>query len=143
MGIQTGHGSTMAFGTTSTFSPAYTTLGGVKYSRQSHQTSGLATTGAHTMIEGDLYTLEPQTHEYLMDPETLATTEANAIDDLLFDSGNAAASETITQTLANAGASTFAGSGHVTELDVGQLTTDQLILVSLTTQWNDAPTITE
>lgn len=141
--MQSGHGSTLAFGTTTTFSPNYTQLGGIGFTRESLDTTGLATTGARTMIGGDIYAVSPQTHTYLMDPETLATTEANSIDDLLFDSGAVSADEVITITLANAGASTFAGTGHVTSLEMEDIATDQLLAVSLTTQFNDAPTITE
>ncbi|MCA9232501.1 MAG: hypothetical protein KDA57_17765 [Planctomycetales bacterium] len=138
-----GHGSTLGFGTTTTFSPGYTSIGGWGLSRESLDTSTLATTGARTKIGGDLYDIEPFTSSYFLDPDTLATTEANAIDDLLFDSGAVSASETVTITFPNSGAATAAGAAHVTGWNIEDLVTDKLIVCSITTQFNDWPTIAE
>ena len=144
MAIMTGHGAAVAFGTTATFAPAFTSIGGPGWTRDSIDTSGLATTGARTMIGGDLWAIAPVACSYLMDPSTLLTTEANAIDDLLFDTGAMTADEaSITITLANSEASTFANGGHITALEVEDLTTDSLISVGLTFQWDDTPTIVE
>lgn len=143
MAIQSGHSSTFTFGTTTTFLPAMTTIGGFEATRESLDTSGLATTGARTKIGGDLYEIGPNTHSYLLDPDTLAAGEANSIDDLLFDSNAASASEAMTILLDNAGASTIAGDGHVTGWSLEDLTTDAIIACTLTTQWDAWPTITE
>lgn len=145
MAIQSGHGATLAFGTTTTFSPGYTSLGGFEATRETLDTSGLATTGVRTKIGGDLYDLGEQTHSYLVDPATLATTEANSIDDILFVGGTGSAAplgaETITLTLS--GGASFAGSGYVTGFAIEEIATDQLIAASITTQYADWPTIAE
>ncbi len=144
MAIMTGHGATLVFGTTSTFTPAFTSVGGPGWTRDSIDTTGLATVGARTMIGGDLWTIAPVASSYLFDPSTLLTTEANSIDDLLFDSGAMTADESaITITLANTEASTFANGGHITSLELEDLSTDALLAAGLTFQWDDTPTIVE
>lgn len=139
MAFQSGHGATLAFGTTTTFSPGYTSHSGFEGTRESLDTSVLATTGARTMIGGDLFAVGPQTHTYLFDPTLVDTGEAGSVDDLLFDSGSAAAAETITLTLG--GAPSMAGSGHITGFALEEVTTDQLLVASITSQWEDWPTI--
>ena len=141
MAIQSGHGATLAFGTTTTFSPGYTTIGGFEISRDSLDTSTLATAGARLKIGGDLYDVGPQTHSYLIDPTLFLATEAGAIDDLLFDGGAVSVAESITITLAIGGS--FAGTGHVTGFALEDLGTDQLIAATISTQWNDWPTVTQ
>ena len=143
MAIMSGHGSALTFGTTSTFSPSFTSLGGLEVSRESLDTSGLATAGARTQIGGDLYTVSPMTHTYLLDPSTLASGGANSIDDLLFDSSAVSASEEVTITLANSEASTIAGDAHITGFAMEDLATDQLIAATITLQFDAYPTITE
>ena len=216
-GLQTGHGSTLAFGTTTAFSPGFTSIGGPGWTRISIDTSVLTTDGARTMIGSDVWSVSPVVSNYLLDPSTLATTEANSIDDLLFtknetstgtaQSGTAntivlasaetytdnelvsasitltggtgagqtrtitanvestdtatvyppwgttpdgtttysvvkdpmAPDETVTITTSN-GAS-FAGSGHVTALEIEDLSTNSLIAASLSSQWADTPTV--
>lgn len=138
-----GHGATLGFGTTTTFAPAYTSLGGWGLSRESLDTSGLATTGARSKVGGDLYDVEPFTATYFFDPTTLATGEANSIDDILFDSGSVSASETVTITYPDAGAATAAGSAHVTGWNIEDLVTDTLMVSSITTQFDDWPTFAE
>lgn len=140
---QSGHGAALAFTTLSTFAPEYTNIGGPGWSRPSLDTTHLTTAGGRTTTPGDVWTIEPQTHTYLMDPDTLATTEADSIQDLLFSGSDAAGSDTITITLANAGASTFAAAAHVTGLQIQDITTDELLSVELTTQFELSPTITE
>ena len=146
-GIQTGQGATLTFGTTSTFAPAFTTIGGPSWTRDSIDTTALSTTGARTQIGADLWAIGAISSTYLMDPSTLLATEANSIQDLLFDAGamtvDESASNGITLTLFNTEASTFWGTGHITSLEMEELTTDSLIAASLTFQWNDTPTITE
>lgn len=138
MAIQSGHGSTLAFGTTVTFSPCYTTLGGFETSRETLDASCLATQGSREKIEGDLFDVGEMTNTYLFDAATLATGGANSIDDLLFEAGEAAASESITITLPD-GAS-ISGDGHVTSFALEELTTDTLIAASITTIFNSWPT---
>ena len=141
MAVKSGHGSTLAFGTSTAFSPGYVSIGGFEASRETLDTSTLATTGARTKIEGDLFDVGAQTHPYLFDPAALGAAEANGIDTLLFDTGDAAASETITITL-NGGA-TVAGSGHVSGFALDDLATDAIIAASITTQFNDWPVFTD
>jgi len=143
MAIMTGHGATLAFGTTTTFSPGYTSFSGLGWERDSLQTTTLASVGSHDMIGADLWSIAPVTASYLFDPQTLAATGANSIDDLLFDTSAMTADETaITLTLANAGASTMATGGHVSGLQIEDITTDQLMVASITFQWASSPTVT-
>ena len=95
------------------------------------------------MIGGDLWTIAPISSTFLIDSAEFATTENNSIDDLLFDSSAMTADETITLTLGTSEASTFIGTGHVTALELEDRTTDSLLAMSLTYQWNDTPAITE
>ena len=144
MAIATGQGATLAFGTTASYLPSYTSIGGPGWTRDSLDTTGLSTTGSRTMIGADLWTIAPISCSFLFDPSLLATTAAGSIDDLLFDSGDMTADESsITLTLGNTEASTFATSGHVTELQIEELSIDSLMAASLTFQWASAPTVTE
>ena len=138
-----GHGATLGFGTTSTFSPAYTSIGGFSASRSSLDTSHLGTTGARTKIGGDLYDISPFTSNFFIDPSTFATGEACSLDDILFDSGAVSVSETATITYPDAGAATVAGSAHVTGVSLPELITDTLAVGDLTVQFDDWPTIAE
>ena len=141
MAIQSGHGSTLAFGTTTTFLPGYTSIGGFEASRESLDTSTLTTVGSRTKIGGDLYDVGGQTHTYLLDPALVATGEAGCIDDLLFDSSAVSVSESITITFASGGS--FAANGHVTSFSLEDLGTDQLIAATIGTQWNVWPTVAD
>ncbi len=143
MALQTGHGTTLAFGTSTVFSPGYTAIGGPGWTRDSIDTSTLATAGARTYIGGDLWGISPIVSTYLMDPSQLKASpaEANSIDYLLFDAGAMTVDETITMTLT--GGAGFAGSGHVTALEMEDLATDALIAASLSTQFADTPTVTD
>ena len=141
MAIMTGHGATLAFGTTTTFSPGYTSFSGLGWERDSLQTTTLASVGSHDMIGADLWSIAPVTASYLFDPETLATTGANSIDDLLFDSSAVSVSESITITFASGGS--FAANGHVTSFSLEDLGTDQLIAATIGTQWNVWPTVAD
>lgn len=144
MAIKSGHGSTLAFTTTSTFSPGYTSFGGFEASRPALDTSVLSTTGARTKIGGDLYDVSEMTNTFYLDPTLLFAAEADSIDDILFDSNAVSAAETITLTL-NGGA-TFVSpnaGGFVTGFALEELTTDQLIAASITVDFGDFPTIAQ
>ena len=141
MAIISGHGATLGFGATSTFSPAYTSIGGFEASRESLDTSHLGTTGARTKIGGDLFDVGPFSSTFFFDPQLTATGEGNAIDDLLFDSGAVSVSETVTITYPGAGTGkSVSGSAHVTGFAIEELTTDQLLMANITIQWDDWPT---
>lgn len=137
MGLNSGHGATLGFGTTTTWSPDYTSIGSWGYSRPSLDTSHLGTTGARTYIGGDLYAISPFTATFLWD----ADPANDPVDTLLFDSGDVTASETATISYPDAGASSAAGSAHVTGWEQGELVTDTLMTGTITVQFNDAPTL--
>lgn len=141
MAIISGHGATLGFGTTTTFSPAYTSIGGFEASRESLDTSHLGTGGARTKIGGDLFDVGPFSSSFFFDPQLTATTEGNSVDDLLFDSGEVSASETVTITYPGAGTGkTCAGSAHVTGFAIEELATDTLLMANITIQFDDWPT---
>lgn len=218
-GLQTGHGTTLVFGTTAAFLPGYTAIGGPGWTRDSHDTTVLTTAGARTSIGGDIWGISPIVSNYLVDASTLATGEANSIDDLLFNKSTtstgtaqggststtivlaaietytddelvsakvtltggtgAGQSRTITANVGSTdtatvvppwvvtpvggsttysivkdpmtvdetititldGGASFSGSGHVTALEMEDLTTDQLVAASVSVQFADSPTI--
>ena len=144
MALLSGHGTTLGFRVSTAFSPGYASIGGYSMTRESIDTSTLATTGTRTMIGGDLFAPGDFTSTYLLDPALQSVTgpEAQHIDTLLFDSGAVAASETVTVTLPVAG-STVAGSAHVTAFELEDLTTDTIIAASITVQWDAAPAWTD
>lgn len=142
-----GHGATLGFGTTTGFTPQYTSIGGFGVSRQSLDTTHLGTTGVRTKIGGDVYDVSPFSAPFFMDPDQVATGEDCAFDDILFTGGTSSAaplaSQTVTLTYPNAGATTFAGSAHVTGVDFPELATDTLAICSITVQYDDMPAIAE
>lgn len=144
MALQTGQGAGLVFATTSTWTPKYTNISGPGWSRDSLDTSGLATAGARTMVGSDLWTIAPITATFFIDGSQIATFEDNAFDDLLFDSSAMTADEaTITLTMGNTEASTFAAAGHITELQMEDISLDSLAAATLTFQFADTPTIVE
>lgn len=144
MSLATGRGSTLTFGTTSTFTPDITQIGGFGWNRPSLDTSHLGTVGVRTMRGGDLYTLDPVTASIFIEPDEFATTDDTSIADILFDSGAAAASESaITLTFADSGAATMAAAGHITGFTIDDIVIDQLVTGSVTFQWDLSPTISE
>lgn len=142
-GLVTGAGTTLGFGTTATWSPKYTQIGGFGAQRPSIDTSYLGTTGARTKIGGDLYEISPITAPFFIEPDEMATLNFCSLDDILFDAGKVSASETVTLTLADAGAATMAGAAHVTGINIQDIVIDQLVMAELSVQFNDWPTIAE
>lgn len=142
MPVMSGHGSTLAFGTTTTFAPGYTSIGGFGATRETLPTSGLSTTGAETTIGGDLFQIGEFSSRFLFDPATLATGEAGCIDDLLFDSGAVSAAETATITYPAAGSS-CAGTADVTGFEMEELATNTIIAASITVKYQDWPTFSD
>lgn len=141
MAIISGHGATLAFGASTGFTPKYTSIGGFEASRESLDTSYLGTTGCRTKVGGDLFDIGPFTSTFFFEPAETATTEDCSFDDLLFDSGNAAAAETVTIIYNDPTANTqsVSGSAHVTGVAIEDLATDTLLMASVTIQWNDWP----
>lgn len=143
-GLVTGRGATLTYGTTTTWLAKSISIGGFDVTRPSIDTSYLGTTGVRTKMGGDLYELSSITAPFFVEPDELATGGLCSFDDILFDTGNAAAAESaITLTLADAGAATFAGAGHVVGIGLQEIVIDQLITGEITVQWNDWPTIAE
>lgn len=145
MAIISGHGTTLAFGTTTAFAPGYTTIGGFAATRESLDTSTLATTGARTKIGGDLYEVGAFTSQFFFEPALTGAAEAQCVDTLLFDTGNVAASETVTITFNDPTAQVqkVSGSAHVTGFALEDMTTNSLLVASVTVQWDDWPTFAD
>lgn len=137
MAVATGHGTTLAFGTSS-FTAAYTEIGGFTQERPALDTSDLSTTGHRTMIPGDLAT--PGSFDI--------TGFYDTTDGLPNASGTnmmTTAAETVTQTIPDsAGGSdaTFVGSAFLTSMTSPTLATDTLMTFGATVQWADDPTET-
>lgn len=146
-GLATGAGAALSYGTTTTWLAKSISIGGFDITRPSIDTSYLGTTGCRTKIGGDLYELSSFTAPFFIEPDELATGGICSFDDILFDAGEAAASEggtpKITLTLGDAGAATFIGSGHVVGISVDDIALDQLLTGSITLQWDDWPVIAE
>lgn len=145
-GLATGRGATLTYGTTTTWLAKTISIGGFDVTRPSIDTSYLGTTGVRTKIGGDLYELSSITAPFFVEPDELATTGLCSFDDILFDTGNAAAAEGgdgITLTLGDAGNATFKAAGHVVGIGLQEIVIDQLITGEITVQWNDWPTIAE
>jgi len=144
MAIISGHGATLTFGTTSTFTPKFTSIGGFEASRESLDTSYLLTTGARTKVGGDLFDVGSFSAPFFFEPDQSETTEDCCFDDIMFDSGSVAASETVTITYPTALATdpTVSGAAHVTAVAIEDLATDTLLVANVTLQWNDWPTFT-
>lgn len=136
MAVVTGHGATLAFGTTTAWAPDYTSIGSMSLERPALDSSHLGTTGVRTKLPGDLYELSPFTASFFFEPEA----SDNPFDTLLFDTGVGAAAETISLTYPTATILTGAGSGFVTGFEIGELVTDQLMTATITVQYADWPT---
>lgn len=143
MSIMSGHGATLGFGTTTTYSPGYTSIGGFSASRESLDTSTLATTGARTKIGGDLFDVGSFSCDFLIDIAAIDAGASNAMDDLLFDSGDVTAAETVTVTYPTADSATCAGTANVLEWGIGDAVTDTLMTGSLVIEWSDWPTFAD
>lgn len=145
MAIISGHGATMTFTTSSGFTPKYTSIGGWEASRPSLDTSYLATTGCRTKVGGDLFEIGSFTSTFFFEPAETAAGEDCSLDDILFDSGSAAAAETVTITYNDPTANTQSvnGSAHVVGAAIEDLATDTLLVASITIQWNDWPTFAD
>lgn len=129
-GIQTGHGATITFGTSS-FTGSITAIGGFTTTREALDTSHLGTSTYRTFTPGDL-----------IDAGEFEVT-------LLYDADEqppiSGAAETVTITLpdsnpASGGGATIAGSAFVTQFTTPEIATDQLLTASFTVKW--AGTIT-
>lgn len=146
MAALSGHGSALAFGTTTAWTPLYTTIGTFGYSgREKLDISTLATVGSRDYVAGDLYDVDGGTSTYLVDPAEWATDEDNEIDQILFTdiTGTALAAETLTITLPDSGAATISGTGYVTALEFGELATNTILTATLTHDWLGAVTLAE
>ena len=136
MAVRSGHGATLIFTTTSTFAPCYTSIGGFSMTRDTLDKSCLATTGQREYLGGDLVSIGESTHSFLLDPVLTDTGEACSLDDLLFVSAGGAANAAETLTLTYVSGSTIAGSALVTGFEIDDITSDQVLTGSITTQWD-------
>ena len=141
MAIISGHGTTLAFATVTTFTPLYTTIGGFQATRESLDTSSLSTTGARTKIGGDLFDVGSFTSSFFFEPALTGAGESNEIDALLYNGGNARGSLTATVAFNDPTASVqkVSGSAHVTGFALEDMTTNALVVASITVQWDDWP----
>lgn len=148
MAIISGHGTTLVFAGTgkTSFSPGYTTIGGFEVSRESLDTSTLATTGARTKVGGDLFEVGAFTSTFFFEPALTGAGEAQCIDTMLFVSG-AAATGSDTVTIAFNDPTTaiqkVSGSAHVTGFALEDMTTNSLVVGTITVQWDDMPTFAD
>lgn len=119
MAVQTGHGTTVGFGTTTGWTPKYTSVAGPSASREVLRTSHLGTATAHTKIPGDLVDFGQYTCEYFYEPAA-----TNAVPPI------GAAAETITVT--NKGGVTEIFTGFVSGFDTAERVSDNLMRANLT-----------
>lgn len=147
MAIISGHGATLAFGTSTGFTPKYTSIGGFEMTRESLDTTHLGTQGARTKAPGDIWDIGPFTSSFFFEPAETATSEDCSFLDLLFDTGTtkAAAAETVTVTYNDPTANTqsVSGSAFVTGAAIEDLATDTLLMASVTIQWAGWPTFAD
>lgn len=134
----TGHGATIAFGTTTTYTPDTTSIGGINASRTAIPVPhlGLSRVGSGgsawtTKIVGDIIT--PGSLE-------VSTYWVPASNKLLPPIG--LAQETVTITYANADATTIAFPAAVTSFQLSSAESDQPMLLSYTLDMMDLPTVT-
>lgn len=139
MAIGTGHGATIAFGTSS-FTASFLSIGSFEQTREALDNSHLGTTNYRSKTPGDLVEPGEFTLELFFNPEDHGTS-----DDL---PPITAAAETVTITLpiSNSGNTTnaaFAGSAFVTSWGSPEMVTDSLMQSTVTVQWATGPTYTE
>ena len=135
MAVVTGHGATLAFGTTTAWAGLHVDWldePGAPRSRfvaSRHDRS--ADQAAWRPVRA-----KPIHGVVFFEPEA----SDNPFDTLLFDTGVGAAAETISLTYPTATTLTGAGSGFVTGFEIGELVTDQLMTATITVQYADWPT---
>ncbi len=126
----TGKATTFAFGTTTTWTPKYVSIGGLSPSREDLETTHLATSGNYkTFKPGDFVDGGEITTECFWEPE-------NGLPPIT------AAAETITTTYADAGAATIVFSGYVKAFSILEAVNDALLRMSLTIKVAAAPVYT-
>lgn len=115
-----GKGTTIGFGTTTTWSPKYVSIGGVSPSRGDLETTHLATANNYkTFKPEDFVDGGEITLDCFWEPE-------NGFPPIT------AAAETITITYPDTGAATVAFSGYVKSFEVQEAVNDQLLRMTLT-----------
>jgi len=144
MAIISGHGTTLAFGTVTTFTPLYTTIGGFAATRESLDTSSLSTTGSRTKVGGDLFDVGAFTSSFFFEPALTGSGESNEIEKLLFDPDETGTVRgSITATIAfndpTAAVQKISGSSHLTGFAIEDMTTNSLVVANITVQWDDWP----
>lgn len=114
----TGKGTTLGFGTTTTWTPKYISIGGASPSREDLKTTHLATANNYdTFVPGAFVDGGEITAEGFWEPE-------NGFPPIT------AVPETITITYADTGAATVAFSGYVKTFTIGDAAIDQLLQIT-------------
>lgn len=130
MPAKTGLGCTLGFGTVTTWTPQYISVGGPNPSRDALETSHLGTTGGFkTFTPGDLVDGGEVTAEFFWDPTTTYPPFS-------------AVAETITITNNDTGAATEAFSGFITGFEGATRTIGELMRATLTIKVAGAITFT-
>lgn len=133
MAVDTGHGATITFGTTS-WTGSVVSIGGFESSRPAIDTSHLGTTNYRSKIPGDLADAGPFSCTVLWDPAS-ATPAPSVV----------GAAETITvswpiSVTGNTVKAKYTASGFVTSVGTPELVTDQVQTGTFEITWATGPT---
>lgn len=136
MALGTGQGATIVFTTSNTFVPTVISIEGGDVSRPRLDTSHLATSGARTMIPGDLREVGTWSVTCLANPSTAALINVPIT-----------VAETITVTLgktvpASASGAIFTGSGFIVGRSYPSVQTDNLLSFTYEFSWASEPSFT-
>lgn len=136
MAVISGHGTACTHGTVTTFTPKKLSIAGIGGSREVIEIGHLGTAPAGDdasvwmpKILGDFFVGRPLAIEAFFEPE-------NGIPPVLEDL------ETITLTYADTGAATYAFSGGVTDLDVGEAVSNAAMRMNYSIDICGTPTFT-
>jgi hypothetical protein len=137
MAVGTGHGATIAFTTSNTFAPSVISIDGGDVTRPRLDTSHLGTSGARTMIPGDLREVGTWTVTCLANPTTA----------VLLAPPIGSAAETITITLgktvpASSAGAIYAGTGFVVSRSYPSVQSDNLMTFTYEISWASEPSFT-
>ncbi len=139
MAVGTGHGATIAFGTSTTFTPLIISIDGAEESRPRLDTSHLGTTGHRTFIPGDLREFSTFTVTCLADPTVAADMNVPFV----------STPETLTITLgktvaASSSGATYGGTNiaFITGRTLPSVATDNLMTYTFDISWASTPTFT-
>lgn len=127
MSVGTGHGATIAFGTSTTFVAEFTSIGGIDVSRVALDTTHLGTTSARSFQPGDLPDYGSCVlsfnfaHKQVVPPITATAAEQITI--------------TLPEATSTGNPPTLVGSGFITDFSFPELITDTLMAATATIKW--------